>query len=354
MKSRRVLLLLTIIIVLFVLFWIRYGDKITRKVFAHPVPRDQWATVQQTYQDDSIIVERVSYNSSDDLLIQGQVCRPNDGLRHPVYIFNHGGWKGLGEEWGGENSFCRTLARAGYIGVESAYRGEDGSQGTIELCAGEVEDVLRITEVALSQIYSDFDHVTMAGGSHGGCITVRAVLAGAPVQRVLNYAGPVDWAEVYNNARDEIANGATGLALETYRDIIHQFEESMGGSPDEVPEAYAKRSPLNGGNGVDISQKWPITVLFQYGSADEIVPLVQGCQLGAAVRFDTYYVDTSGNVKAEVPADCNHIGLNWRTDPVPLNQWYNKKLMVIYEGLTHGGAGNPFQQRHVENFFSTP
>ena len=66
--------------------------------------------------------------------------------------------------------------------MSSEYRGEGGSEGRKEVCLGEVDDVLQMLAIADVQPYVKPDRVLMWGGSHGGCVTLRAIERGAPGQ----------------------------------------------------------------------------------------------------------------------------------------------------------------------------
>ncbi len=101
-----------------------------------------WHTIDVTHREANVVVERVSYGGTGTQpRVFGQVCRPTGGTaKHPVVALNHGGFSGLkGDADGG---LCVTLARKGYVAIEASYRGEDGSQGNVEACHGEVDDVL--------------------------------------------------------------------------------------------------------------------------------------------------------------------------------------------------------------------
>ena len=117
-----------------------------------------------------------------------------------MLISNHGGFAGL-PDWDDPKGFCALAAKAGWVMAESSYRGEDGSDGEIEVCLGEVDDVLAMLEVVRSQSYADPDRIAMLGVSHGGCVTSRAVERGADVDVAAEIAGPADW-----NAADARVN----------------------------------------------------------------------------------------------------------------------------------------------------
>ncbi|HET8647505.1 MAG TPA: prolyl oligopeptidase family serine peptidase, partial [Vicinamibacteria bacterium] len=153
-----------------------------------PSPGATWLTTATTFEDNLVRIERVTYRSSGGLRIEGQVCRSTVLGRRPVLVVNHGGFEGLGGEWNG--GLCKTIAQAGYVVIESSYRGEDGSEGRVEFCLGEVDDVLAMLDVALQQPYADRRRVVMWGGSHGGCVTTRAFQRGAPVHAAVDVFGP--------------------------------------------------------------------------------------------------------------------------------------------------------------------
>jgi X-Pro dipeptidyl-peptidase (S15 family) len=151
-----------------------------------------WHTIDVTHREANVVVERVSYGGTGTQpRVFGQVCRPTGGAtKHPVVVLNHGGFSGLkGDADGG---LCVTLARKGYVAIEASYRGEDGSQGNVEACLGEVDDVLAMLTVALVQPYADSAHVGMLGSSHGGCVTLRALERGAPVRVAADGFGITD------------------------------------------------------------------------------------------------------------------------------------------------------------------
>src|SRR5690349_20713989 len=102
-----------------------------------------WETVDVAFENDAVLTEAVTYRS-DGLLIHGQVCRPKGDGPYPVIVYNHGGFQGLGIDPQAGN--CVDSATGGYVWIGSSYRGEDGSEGEIEVCLGEVTDVLRMTD----------------------------------------------------------------------------------------------------------------------------------------------------------------------------------------------------------------
>ena len=170
--------------------------------------RSGWDSPETVADDGTIVVEKVSYRSAG-LRIYGQVCRPKRPGRYRVVVWNHGGFKGL---TGADDQECRETARMGWVQLQSSYRGEGGSQGHVEVCLGEVKDVLAMMRVGLRQPYADPDRVFMIGTSHGGCITVRAIEGGAKLDGAIDISGPTDWAKDFEGwrARHECSRDQRG------------------------------------------------------------------------------------------------------------------------------------------------
>ncbi|HEX4419121.1 MAG TPA: CocE/NonD family hydrolase [Kofleriaceae bacterium] len=110
---------------------------------------------------DAYVAEGVAYFPGS-LIVVGQICRPAAAGRYPIILFNHGGFDGLGAEWDG--ALC-AAAGNGYVIAMSSYRGEDGSQGSVEICDGEVDDSLQLLALVDAQPYADPSHAGMIGRS---------------------------------------------------------------------------------------------------------------------------------------------------------------------------------------------
>jgi len=289
-----------------------------------------WECRETLFQDSTIIVEKVCYRSQGHK-IWGQVCRPKRGGRHKTLVFNHSGFEGLGEEWAAGSS-CRQRAREGIVVLQSSYRGEDNSEGKIEVCLGEVDDVLNLIDVALGQPYVDPARLIMFGVSHGGCITTRAVQRGAPVVAAINVSGPTDWATNYRLWQRQLAAG-TGAPAPIFKYLINVLNTAIGGSPDQFPTEYAKRSPLNFASELD---QYPHPFMMLQGTADALVHVSEPCRLAAAVpNFSSYRVGVNGKVITSPPVGCESSKLTWVNGLRPTLSWPGNRHLVIYDGVGH-------------------
>lgn len=292
-----------------------------------------WESVEVVFDDGQVVTERVTYRSGG-LLIEGQVCRPAEGGPYPVVVFNHGGFMGLGVDPMSGN--CVDSARAGYLWIGSSYRGEDGSEGEVEVCLGEVDDVLAMLDIALAQPYADRQRVVMWGGSHGGCITTRAVQRGAPVHAAADVFGPTDLASNYQFWVDAIEAGSPQSAA--YQQLVAVVDGAIGGPPADYPDEYAARSPAR----FELPAALPL--LVTHGTIDELVPVAQSCDLVAgAGGFTAFHLDGSQLEVSSPPAGCEEAGLTWSAGPRPTPDWPGGRYLVVYDQLGHsfdGAAGN--------------
>lgn len=292
-----------------------------------------WETVERTTDTAAVVIEKVSYRSGA-LRIFGQVCRPASAGPHPVMVMNHGGFEGLGGEWNGGT--CRGLAEQfGYVVVQSSYRGEDGSDGRIEICLGEVDDVLAMLDVALQQPYADRRRVVMWGGSHGGCITTRAFQRGAPVHAAVDVFGPGDLAATFAFWQAQIAAGSRYANV--YQDLVDVTARAAGGTPAQVPAAYAARSPAR--FAADLARR-PEPFLIVHGVADLLVPAPESCLLAAqAGGFASWHLAADPEVALPTaPAGCEATGLSWSTAPRPAG-WPGARYLLIYDTAGHSFDG---------------
>lgn len=287
-----------------------------------------WETVEQVGDDGAIVLEKVSYRSQG-LRVFGIVCRPKAPGKHKALIYNHGGVEGTGPFTG----ICTEAAKNGYVVVASSYRGEDGSDGAIEVCLGEVDDVLAITDIARALPYVDADKIAMLGFSHGGCITTRAVQRGAKVAVAIDVFGPKDWAENYHYWKAQRAPDAGPGGVAAHDDLVTLLEQVTGGTPDERPEEYAKRSPIHFVGDLDAFEAPYMAV---HGTKDVLVLARDTCRLAARARdMKSYHLDRDLAVVTSEPPGCEGTAVTWLPAPKPSPAWPADRYAVVYDEAGH-------------------
>ena len=283
-----------------------------------------WLSSTVTTQTASIIIETVSYLSSDGtLVLNGQVCYPADGAPHPVFVFAHGGFSGLTTELQ-PGSLCAAIAGQGFAVLEPSYRDEDGSQGAVEVCLGEVDDLLRMVQIGLAQPFADPTRVGIEGGSHGGCITLRALERGVPVVVASDQFGITDMTADYAYWQSQPSDAEAQM-------LIAQLDQSVGGPPSAFPAAYQARSPI-----AFVQDLPALPLMIAHGTADLYVDYTQSCTFASAVGgFQAYDLDATGQtVQAEIPAGCDLPGLTWNTQPLPTT-WADTNYLLLYNDVGH-------------------
>jgi uncharacterized protein len=226
---------------------------------------------------DGCCIERVrayeqaaSYTSwviayqGDGLRLTGLMAVPNGDGPFPVAIFNHGyfpfdqydtGYDTLRE--------VRYMAEAGYLTIAPDYRNYAGSDaGDHVFVPGYVYDVRNLIHALSDLPEADESRVGISGHSMGGGITLQNIVSGADVKAAVLYGTVTgDEAERYEARITRWAeSGGTGSSQAI------DFSERYG-TPDAVPEVYARMSAINYLDRVEVP------VLIHHGDADTITPL---------------------------------------------------------------------------------
>jgi dienelactone hydrolase len=230
-------------------------------------------------------LERTIFYRSGALKIQASVFAPTDTPRagtpsspaRAVILFNHGGISGLIEN---SKRRCRELAAQGYVVFASSFRGEDRSEGAVEVALGEVDDVLAAISwlnANATQWHADPKRVALLGFSHGALISLQAAKrshvphAGAlPAFRALVFCYGVS--DVYSWVEHLRRSGQFGQDALTQR--------LYGTGPKSRPAQYAARHGLS--NLAALPANLP--VLIVQGERDAIVPAAQARLLEQALQ----------------------------------------------------------------------
>jgi hypothetical protein len=276
---------------------------------------------------------------SGNLRIFGLLCSPTSlSGPHPVAILNHGlatvfigivpvfpaieksGWTG-----------CTSMAAAGWFTAISTYRGEiigsavggglpapyqnwwGLSDGALELCLGEVDDVLALLAAVKTLPNADPSHIMMWGHSHGSCITERAIERGAQVQIAVSLDGPTDFTTWSNN------------------------------NPILAPTPAAQQARSSAYPGNDPAKLATLQFLRIHAEGDTTVTPNQGCELVAKLPTSANYFLNSNVSPPGVfygqPKECAAFPLTWKKgqllpDETAHESWVSPTFLM-YSGLSH-------------------
>jgi dipeptidyl aminopeptidase/acylaminoacyl peptidase len=207
------------------------------------------------------IVEQDLWYKSGSLRIRGRLFLPAGTGKLPAVVYNHGGVSGLSNL---AATRCRELAGAGFVVFASSYRGEDGSDGKIEVAKGEVDDVLAGFAWLKTHPRVDATRVAQFGTSHGALIGLLGSARVSDFRGLVFAYGVADVVAWYEHLVRTNQLADDQLTKDTY-----------GNGPLDRPESFALRM------GLTAVPKVPATmpVLIVQGGKDVIVPVDQAKSL---------------------------------------------------------------------------
>ena len=202
------------------------------------------------------------------------------GVKRPVVIFSHDGINGISKE---HRLSSLRLAKAGYVVFAPSYRGEDGSEGMVEVAKGEVDDVLRAIDLLAEVPEADCQRLALAGASHGALISILAASRNPKVKAVVVAYGVMDIYRWWDYLNRSGKRGNDEVTRRTY-----------GDGPESRPQSFAIRNAL----GVVPQVDCPVLVL--QGKKDDIVPYEQAMFLQQAMQ------KAGKTCQVELYPDCLH------------------------------------------------
>jgi dipeptidyl aminopeptidase/acylaminoacyl peptidase len=223
--------------------------------------------------------QEIAYAASDNIPIPGMLWLPPDfdpSRRYPALVRLHG----HPGQW--NHSFqilTQYFVSRGFVAVAPNPRGSRGfGDGFHDLHVAdyggvEFDDVMRVLPFLDSLGYVDMDRKATWGGSGGGYMSfVIATEAPDAFEAQVIRAPVSDWKLL---AVDRF--GAEGRAWTANR-TPQRVRSEFGGGPDEIPEEYYRRSPLNFVEAVTVPQ------LLIQGLRDGSVPPRQSQVWAARMR----------------------------------------------------------------------
>jgi hypothetical protein len=192
------------------------------------------------------------------------------------------------------------------------------SDGGLELCLGEVDDVLNLLDEVRAMRNANAKQVLMWGHSHGSCITERAIERGAKVQVAVSLDGPTD------------------------------FTTWAGNNPFLVPtvaDQEARSSAFAGNNPAKLAK---VKFLRIQAEGDPVVPPDQASKLVSQLPGSAnYYLNSSVSppgVFAAAPKECAAFSMPWISgqllpDEAGGRPWTSPTLLM-YSGLDHFAIRN--------------
>lgn len=221
---------------------------------------DEGFTILERALEDGVEQAYVRYPSGDLKVTGWLFVNPfSENDVEPCILFNHGGVDGVTEA---TRARCRWLAKEGFIVFAPSYRGEDDSEGEIEVAVGEVDDVLAALHWLEPHPGIVQGQFALLGTSHGALISVKAAArpeARGKVKAVVAAYGVMDMYAWYQHLLDNDFDVSDSLTVKVY-----------GQGPEDKPEAFAARHALS-----VVHDLGDAPILLVQGAQDAIVPKEQ-------------------------------------------------------------------------------
>jgi dipeptidyl aminopeptidase/acylaminoacyl peptidase len=237
------------------------------------VPSQAQELVRETnlQTQQGVQIKKWTY-TSDGLLVNGELYLPSGTQKLPLVVFNHDGINGISKE---HRLSSIRIAKAGYVVFSPSYRGEDGSQGVVEIAKGEVRDVLNAVTLLQKHERVDPARISLVGASHGALISVLAASKNKDIKAVVAAYGVMDIYKWYAYLKKSGKLGNDKITLRTY-----------GPGPAARPQSFAIR------NAVAAVSRLDCPVLLLQGSLDDIVPEEQARFMEKAMKKAGKQVET--------------------------------------------------------------
>ncbi len=223
------------------------------KVSIRTLPSKQGINIQEwTYPSGKLKVKGKLYTAAKTTTPQSLI------------IFNHDGISGISKYH--ELSSLR-LASKGFAVFSPSYRGEDGSEGQIEIAKGEVDDVINVLPLLRSVVKTD--SVYLMGASHGALISLLAAsrLAPGEIKGVIFAYGVADIYSWWDYLKKAGKLGKDPITRRTY-----------GDGPQARPQSFSIR------HGLTAAEKLQVPILILQGGQDDITPPQQGRILAQTLK----------------------------------------------------------------------
>ena len=196
--------------------------------------------------DDVFNIERVGLRSEKSAeSVTYQFNFMSDGYRIKAYIsipleiidaqkpckciiYNRGGNSNLDSLKGSDTSFL--CAAANRIVAACEIRGSNGSEGVDQFGGDDLHDVIKLIDICENSFsFIDMNDFCVVGVSRGGIMTYMAARQDKRIQKIIVASSISDLAQSYEEREDKMK--------ETLINCI-------GGTPEEMPLEYEKRSAL--------------------------------------------------------------------------------------------------------------
>lgn len=208
-------------------------------------------------------IKELNVKSADGRSIYACLKKPKGDGPFPAVVFIHGG---LGDnpeytraiiDW----SLAKLLLAEGFVVFSTDYR--------VDLTGKDIDDIVAAFKFVADLPYVDDQKIAYFGDSHGAFLAIMAATKTNPFALIHGW-GVADMADWYRHIKN--------IPVSYYQRVSEDFEKSLGGAPDQFPEAYRQISPTTHVPHIECP------VLILHGEDDEDVPVSHAHKLAEAIE----------------------------------------------------------------------
>lgn len=141
-----------------------------KSIFHKDITYSQLLNKTDFFSFESVDTYKIRYKS-DGLIIEGFIAKPNQykfTTKLPVIIYCRGGNQSFGMIGGSQLKYVNYLASQGYVVLASQLRGNIASEGKDEFGGKDVNDILKLIEIAKELDFVNVKNIHVLGYSRGG------------------------------------------------------------------------------------------------------------------------------------------------------------------------------------------
>ena len=204
----------------------------------------------------------------EDNIVKDSFLLESEGLHLPVFTAMPASWETplpsvqIHHAGGGYETIydhmSADLAQRGFVGITMIHRGYPGSEGRMEYGLGEITDIGNLTRAMRNNPAVDDERMGIMGYSRGAH---NALLA---IEKYDDFKAGALW--------------STPVDMLDHVQVNPWIAEIIGGSPQDIPEAYRCRSSIH------FLEHVNCPLLLLHGESDDVVPVRHSLQLAEGLQ----------------------------------------------------------------------
>ncbi|PIC64272.1 alpha/beta hydrolase [Sporosarcina sp. P13] len=218
----------------------------------------------------SVRLEEIMY-WSDGLRVKGMLATPKVAGHYDGLLYLRGGIQHVGMV---RPARIAQFASRGLVVFAPYYRGNRGGEGKDEFAGDDRNDAVAGVEVLKQQSTTNSERIHLFSFSRGGIMALWTAILREDLTSLVTWAGVSDVVFTYKERKD----------------MRRMMKRVIGGTPNNLPDAYRERTALFRIEDIDIP------TLIIHGTLDKNVSFEQALLLENALRdankmYETWYLE---------------------------------------------------------------